>query len=146
VRAKYSDGTDRDVTSLAVFMSNNDVAAKVSEIGVITAAGRGEAFVMARFAAFTVGSQVIVIPKDAPYQFPSDVAANNYVDELVHAKLKNLRITPCGVCDDATFIRRASLDLPGKLPTQEEVQKFADDPSPPKRNHLIESLLQRKEF
>ncbi|HKQ39147.1 MAG TPA: cell surface protein, partial [Verrucomicrobiae bacterium] len=58
VRAKYSDGTDRDVTSLAVFMSNNDVAAKVSETGLITAANRGEAFVMARFAAFTVGSQV----------------------------------------------------------------------------------------
>ncbi|HTD86553.1 MAG TPA: cell surface protein, partial [Candidatus Binatia bacterium] len=92
VRAKYSDGTDRDVTSLAVFMSNNDVAAKVSETGVITAAGRGEAFVMARFAAFTVGSQVIVIPKDVPYRFPADVAANNYVDELVHAKLKKLRI------------------------------------------------------
>jgi len=146
VRAKYSDGTDRDVTSLAVFMSNNDVAAKVSDTGVITAAGRGEAFVMARFAAFTVGSQVIVIPKDAPYQFPSDVAANNYVDELVHAKLKKLRITPSAVCDDATFIRRAYLDLTGTLPTPDEVRKFVDDPSTPKRNHLIESLLQRKEF
>ena len=146
VRAKYSDGTDRDVTSLAVFMSNNDVAAKVSDTGVITAAGRGEAFVMARFAAFTVGSQVIVIPKDAPYQFPSDVAANNYVDELVHAKLKKLRITPSAVCDDATFIRRAHLDLTGTLPTPEQVQKFVDDPSTPKRDHLIESLVQRKEF
>ena len=146
VRAKYSDGTDRDVTSLAVFMSNNDVTAKVSDTGVITAAGRGEAFVMARFAAFTVGMQTIVIPKDAPYQFPSDVAANNYVDELVHTKLKKLRITPSGVCDDATFIRRAYLDLTGALPTPEEVRKFVDDPSTPKRNHLIESLLQRKEF
>jgi len=146
VRAKYSDGTDRDVTSLAVFMSNNDVAAKVSETGVITAAGRGEAFVMARFAAFTVGSQVIVIPKDVPYRFPADVAANNYVDELVHAKLKKLRITPSAVCDDATFIRRAYLDLTGTLPTSDEVRKFADDSSTPKRNHLIDSLLQRKEF
>ena len=146
VRAKYSDGTDRDVTSLAVFMSNNDVAAKVSDEGVITAANRGEAFVMARFDAFTVGSQVIVIPKDEKYQFPKDIAANNYVDELVHAKLKKLRITPSGVCDDTTFIRRAYLDLIGTLPTPEEVQKFVDDPSTPKRNHLIENLLQRKEF
>jgi hypothetical protein len=146
VRARYSDGTDRDVTSLAVFMSNNEVAAKVSGAGVITAAQRGEAFVMARFAAFTVGSQIIVIPKDAPYQFPADVAANNYIDELVHAKLKKLRITPSGICDDATFIRRAYLDLTGTLPTPEEVQRFVEDPSSPKRAHLIENLLQRKEF
>jgi hypothetical protein len=146
VRAKYSDGTDRDVTSLAVFMSNNDVAAKVSESGVVTAAQRGEAFVMARFDALTVGSQVIVIPKDAPYQFPAEAVANNYVDELAHAKLKKLRITPSGICDDATFIRRAYLDLTGTLPTPEEVGKFVDDPSGPKRNHLIENLLQRKEF
>jgi len=146
VRAKYSDGTDRDVTSLAVFMSNNDVAAKVSDTGVVTAAQRGEAFVMARFDAFTVGAQVIVIPKDASYQFPADVAANNYVDELVHTKLKKLRITPSGICDDATFIRRAYLDLTGTLPTPDEVRKFVDDPSTPKRNHLVENLLQRKEF
>ena len=146
VRAKYSDGSDRDVTSLAVFMSNNDVAAKVSDEGVITAANRGEAFVMARFDAFTVGSQVIVIPKDEQYKFPKDIAANNYVDELVHAKLKKLRIMPSGVCDDTTFIRRAYLDLTGTLPTPEEVRKFVDDPSTPKRNHLIEGLLQRKEF
>jgi len=146
VRAKYSDGTDRDVTSLAVFMCNNEVAAKVSDTGVITAAARGEAFVMARFSAFTVGSQVIVIPKDAPYQFPPDVAANNYIDELVHAKLKKLRITPSAVCDDATFLRRAYLDLTGTLPAPDEVKKFVDDPSTPKRTHLIESLLQRKEF
>jgi uncharacterized protein DUF1549/uncharacterized protein DUF1553 len=146
VRAKYSDGTDRDVTSLAVFMSNNDVAAKVSEVGVVTAGQRGEAFVMARFSAFTVGSQIIVIPKDAPYQFPADVAANNYVDELVYAKLKKLRIGPSGICDDATFIRRAYLDLTGTLPTPEEVRRFVEDASTPKRTHLIENLLQRKEF
>src|SRR5262249_34912992 len=46
VRAKYSDGTDRDVTRFAVFVGNNDAAAKVSEDGVVTAAGAGEAFVL----------------------------------------------------------------------------------------------------
>ena len=33
VRAKYSDGTDRDVTSLALFLSNNDNSAKISADG-----------------------------------------------------------------------------------------------------------------
>ena len=45
-RARYSDGSDRDVTSLAVFSSNNELSAKVSDTGVITAGQRGEAFVM----------------------------------------------------------------------------------------------------
>jgi len=38
VRAKYSDGTDRDVTGLAVFLSSNDNAAAVSKEGKVTAA------------------------------------------------------------------------------------------------------------
>ncbi|MGI9242917.1 MAG: c-type cytochrome domain-containing protein, partial [Verrucomicrobiales bacterium] len=60
--AKYSDGTDRDVTSLAVFGSNNSPTASVTADGLVTAAARGEAFVTARFDTFTVGSQIIVIP------------------------------------------------------------------------------------
>src|SRR5206468_10392751 len=62
VRAKYSDGAERDVSTLALFISNNETTAKVSEDGVVTAGQRGEAFVMARFEAFNVGAQVIVIP------------------------------------------------------------------------------------
>ena len=146
VRAKYSDGTDRDVTPLAVFINNNDVAVKVSDAGKVTAAKSGESFIMARFDSFTVGSQVIVVPKDTPYEFPKDAVAQNYIDELVHAKHKKLRITPSGVCDDQTFIRRAYLDITGKLPSPEEVKKFVDDSSGAKRQHLIDDLLGRKEF
>ena len=146
VRAKYSDGSDRDVSTLAVFISNNEPSAKVSEGGVITAGQRGEAFVMARFDTFTVGAQVIVVPKDQPFEFPKDLASNNYIDELVHAKLKKLRIRPSELCDDATFIRRASLDITGSLPTPEELQKFVADPSTAKREHLVETLLNRQEF
>jgi hypothetical protein len=146
VLAKYSDGTDRDVTSLAVFISNNEPAAKVSESGTVTAGQRGESFVMARFDTFTVGSQVIVVPKNAPYKFPEDVAEYNYVDKLVHAKLKKLRITPSGLCDDATFLRRIYLDITGTLPTTEEVQKFLNEPSAGKRDQVVEELLNRKEF
>jgi hypothetical protein len=48
---------------MALFMTNNDVSAKISPEGVVTAGARGEAYVFARFATFTVGSQAIVIPK-----------------------------------------------------------------------------------
>jgi hypothetical protein len=145
VRAKYSDGTDRDVTSLAVFISNNDVSAKVSDDGIVTADQRGEAFVMARFGAFTVGSQVIVLPKGLDYRFP-DVSENNYVDRLVYAKLKKLRLTPSELCDDATFVRRIFLDVTGSLPGPSDVRHFLADDSKDKRARLIDELLQRPEF
>ena len=48
-RAVYADGTDRDVSSLAVFMSSNDNSAPINADGLATAANRGEAFLMMGF-------------------------------------------------------------------------------------------------
>jgi hypothetical protein len=145
-RAKYSDGTARDVTPLAVFLSNNDNSAVVDSAGQIKASKRGEAYVMARFNTFTVGSQVIVVPKGEPYAFPSDIKDNNYIDGLVDAKLKKLRIVPSAVCDDETFLRRAYIDIVGLVPTPEDWQKFMSDSSADKRAKLVDELLGRKEF
>lgn len=145
VRARYSDGTDRDVTSLAAFMSNNDGAVKVSKEGVLTADKRGEAFILARFETFSVGVQALVIPKELDFTFPS-VTANNYIDELVYDKLKKLRIAPSELCDDATFLRRAHLDIIGILPKPEEVDAFQADLSTGKRERVIDELLNRPEF
>ena len=132
VRAKYADGTDRDVTSLAYFMTNNDVSAAVSQEGVVTAGARGEAFIMARFSTYTVGKQFIVLPKGVKFEFPK-IAENNYVDTLVNAKLKKLRIVPSPVCTDEEFLRRVSIDVTGTLPRVEDYRRFMADKSPDKR-------------
>ncbi len=145
VRARYSDGTDRDVTSLAVFFSNNDPVAKVSDDGVVKAGQRGEAYITARFETHTVGAQMLVIPKGLKFNWP-DVPENNYIDELVDAKLKKLRMTPSELCDDATYIRRAYIDIIGGLPTAEEVREFTEQMSAGKRSDLVDKLLDRKEF
>ena len=145
VRAKYSDGSYRDVTHLALFLSNNDNSAKISDNGLVTANERGEAFVMARFATFTVGSQIIVLPKGLKYTWPK-VEEKNYIDTLVHAKLQKLRILPTDVCDDETFLRRVYIDIIGLLPTVEEYHRFVDSKDPAKREKLVDELLNRKEF
>jgi hypothetical protein len=145
VRAKYSDGTDRDVTHLTVFMSNNDNSAKVTPDGVVTADNRGEAFVMARFATFTIGSPFVVLPKGIQFQFPN-VPENNYIDTLVNQKLKDLRIAPSELCTDEAFIRRAYIDIAGVLPTPEEYDRFMKNPATNKRDTLVDELLGRKEF
>src|SRR5262249_8385851 len=143
VRASYSDGTERDVTKLAVFISNNEVSAKVGEDGLVTAGQRGEAFIQARFAEYNIGAQVIVIPKNLPYAWPNNLSAANYIDEKVYAKLRKLRLAPSETCDDATFIRRVSIDLTGQLPTSDEVERFCAEQNSAKREALIDQLLAR---
>ena len=145
VRAKYSDGTDRDVTSLAYFLSNNDNSAPIEQNGVVTAAKRGEAFIMARFETHTVGTHFIVLPKGLQFQW-KEIAANNYVDELIYDKFKKLRILPSELCTDEEFLRRVSLDVVGVLPTVEEYHNFMNDTDPNKREKLVDELLGRKEF
>lgn len=145
VRATYSDGSDRDVTHLALFLTNNENSAAISPSGVVTAGARGEAFVMARFSTFTVGSQYIVLPKGLQYQETAPEPVN-YIDEFVASKLKKLRIHPSGLCSDEEFLRRISIDLIGLLPSREEFATFMADTDPKKREKKIDELLGRKEF
>lgn len=144
-RAKYSDGTDRDVTSLALYLSNNDTSAAISPDGIITAGARGEAFVMARFSTFTVGSHFVVLPKGLVYEDKPKPQVN-YIDELVNLKLKKLRIDPSGRASDEAFLRRVYVDLVGLVPTEEEYLRFMSSTEPDKRDKLIDELLGRKEF
>ncbi|WP_337173205.1 DUF1549 domain-containing protein [Paludisphaera sp.] len=145
VVARYSDGTDRDVTGLALFQSNNETSAAVSQDGLVVAGDRGEAFVMARYDVHTVGSQFIVLPKGLEFTYP-DESTGNYIDELVAAKLQKLRIAPSEVCDDATYARRVFLDVVGLTPTVEELEAFTASDDPDKRGKLVDELLKRKEF
>ena len=145
VRAKYADGTDRDVTSLAVFITNNDNSATVSQDGVVTAKNRGEAFVTARFETHTVGSQFIVLPKGLAFTWVNP-PVNNYVDEAIDHKLLRLRINPSDLCTDEEFLRRVHLDICGTLPGSDEYRSFVQSNDPAKREHLVDSLLERKEF
>jgi hypothetical protein len=145
LRAKYSDGTDRDVTGLAVFLTNNETSAAINPDGLVTAGQRGEAFVMARFETYTGGSQVLVLPKGLKFEYPADPEAN-YIDTLVAAKLKKLRIAPSGICSDEIFCRRAYLDIVGLLPSVDEYNHFMASTSPNKRAQLVDELLSRKEF
>lgn len=142
--AHYSDGTCRDVVDLAAFTTNNDRTAAVDPIGVIKSGVRGEAFVMARFDTHTVGTQILGLPANLAYQ-PTPITGN-YIDQLVGKKLEKLRLTPSQLCTDEEFLRRATIDIAGLLPTESEYLAFIGDTTPDKRQRKIEELLARKEF
>src|SRR5579871_4133246 len=50
-------------------------------------------------------------------------------------------VTPVARADDGEFLRRASLDLVGRIPTAAEARDFLDDPDPGKRAALVNRLL-----
>jgi len=147
--ARFSDGTDRDVTDLVWYGSSNEPSAKVSPSGVVAPGSRGEAFIMARYDTITTGTPLIVVPKDLAFTFPKSdgpPGSASWIDDLVDAKLASLRIAPSGICDDETFLRRVTLDLVGLVPTPEERAAFIADTSPDKRGRVVDQLMARKEF
>ena len=144
VVAKYTDGSSRVVNELALYLTNNKTTADISDAGLVTPGKRGDTFVFARFAKFTTGAEIIVL-RPGKFKWPK-IAANNYIDDLVYAKLKNLRIVPSALSSDEEFLRRASLDLVGLPPTPEEYDRFQKDHDKDKRAKLIDSLMARDEF
>ena len=82
----------------------------------------------------------------APYESRAPLVPRGRIDELVFGKLQELGIQPANLCSDAVFVRRAYLDAIGTLPTAKEAAAFLQDPSPDKRQSLVEELLAREEF
>ena len=144
VRVTYSDGTNRDVTNLTTYISSDSAVGFVNEKGILENKNPGEAHIMARFGTLTALTRVISLPENAP--MVSGLKKNNYIDELVNLKLEKLRIQPSELCSDEVFIRRAFLDIVGKLPDEEDYHKFILDKSEGKRDRLVDELLQKPEF
>lgn len=137
--ATFSDGSRRDVTPFALFESNSEAMAAVSPEGLVTIQDiPGRVAIMLRYqdkaAIFTAA-----VPLGAPME--NLPPSNNFVDDLVFANLTEIGIPPSPVCDDATFIRRVTLDITGRMPTAEETEAFLASDAPDKRNQLIDRLL-----
>ena len=148
VTAKYSDSTERDVTRLTAFQSNEAPVAAVDENGVVTAGQiTGDAAIMARFMGqIAVCDVLIPRTEKVDAEIYAQLPRNNFIDDLVWKKLQRLNITPSNGCDDHTFLRRATTDICGRIPTVDEVTSFLSDESADKRIRLIDSLLQEPEF
>lgn len=142
--ARYSDGSVRDVTGVALFESNDKSLADTSESGLVKVFDLpGKVSVMVRYqgrvavfnAAIPLGAPVSTLPP-----------AKNFIDTAVFANLKELGIPPSPVCDDTTFLRRVTLDIAGRLPTEAEAKAFLADKTPDKRDKWIDELLRGPDY
>ncbi len=144
VTAHYSDGSWQDVTALVQYDSGAKEMATVTPAGLVrTAQQPGDAAVMIRYMEMA-GVFRATIPLGAPLgTFPPE---HNFVDQHVFAKLRTLGLPPADLCDDATFLRRATVDITGRLPKPAEAAAFAQDTSPEKRGSLVDRLLASPDY
>jgi hypothetical protein len=143
VIATYADGSTCDVTDLTAFSSNEPVIAAVNGKGIITAGPiPGEAAIMARYLGQITTARVL-IPREEPVpaEFYAALPRQNEIDDRVWDKLQLLRLKPSPPADEATFLRRAYLDIIGRLPNGEEARSFLADTNPNKRRVLVDQLL-----
>jgi hypothetical protein len=133
VTAHYSDNSTRDVTRLALMASNDDAIADPD--GTVKASG--ETSIMVRY-----GGQVAAVTAGRPFGPKIEVSGRrNLLDDPINEKLSRYGLAPVDACDDATFLRRVTLDALGTIPSPEDVAAFQGD-----RDRLVEALLDRPEF
>lgn len=139
VVAHFSDGNSRDVTRHALFEANDKNLAEADEGGLVKISDiPGNAAVMVRYLGM-VATYCASVPLGAPVtEVPKP---HNFVDDLVFANLKTLGIPPSALCDDATYLRRVSVDVAGHQPTVAETRAFLANTAADKRSQLVESLL-----
>lgn len=129
---------------MALYESNDRAIAEVNDRGLLKVQDiSGNVAVMVRYqgnVAVYSGS----VPLGAPVE--NLPAARNFVDEYVFSNLKVLGIPPSGVCDDTTFLRRVTLDIAGRLPTEAEAAAFMASKEPDKRDKLIDILLRSPDY
>jgi hypothetical protein len=64
------------------------------------------------------------------------------IDHHVNAGLAAAKVEPAARAEDAEFVRRAYLDLAGRIPAVAEVRAFLDDRAPDKRERVVGRLLE----
>ncbi|MDB5387974.1 MAG: S-layer protein [Planctomycetaceae bacterium] len=156
VVAFFSNGTSRDVTRQTVYQSNETAIATIDADGLVkTDSHHGLVAVMARF-----GEQIATFHAAVPFVADEQKLAEVQrqldqlerkigeapVDRLMLRQWRSMGIVPSEPADDATFVRRVTIDICGTLPTSEEVQSYLTDTHTDKRAKLIDRLLERPEY
>jgi hypothetical protein len=69
-----------------------------------------------------------------------------YINQALEKSWKENKIVPADRCADYEFIRRASLDIIGRIAKLEEISEFMKDPLERRRSRLIERLLHSADY
>ena len=79
-------------------------------------------------------------------QSPETPEMTRWIDSKFEQHFESEKLRSTGVVDDATFLRRISLDLSGRIPTVAALRDFGEDPNPHKRLNVINRLLESDRY
>ena len=144
VKAKFSNGEEKDVSQWAVYESAN-LGAEVSAGGELEFSQPGETTVFVRYMGGRASMRAALIKANDNYKWKGP-SSKNEIDHYVFSKLKLFNQNPSAVSDDLTFLRRVSLDVTGSLPSSDTARSFLSDKRKDKRSILIEELLKSEEY
>jgi hypothetical protein len=86
-------------------------------------------------------------PEPAKAAAPREAAPiTQRIDAEIQKKLDEAKVSVSPLADDAEFLRRAYLDLTGKIPPAAKVAAFLDSKEPDKRARLIDELLESSDY
>ncbi len=91
-------------------------------------------------------SYATIVRPDVPVVNTFADKVYNPIDAFVLARLEAEGISPSGIADKRTLLRRLSLDLTGLPPTPAELESFLDDTSADAYERQVERLLSSKHF
>ena len=145
VVATFADGSRRDVTRLTNLSSSEPLIAEVGLTGHVEFKRPGEVAILARYLETMVAVRFTYLEPRPGFVWSKPPEAN-FIDTLTFAKLRTMTIQPSALSGDSDFVRRATLDAVGRLPTADETRAFLADPAPDRRAKLVERLLTLPEF
>jgi mono/diheme cytochrome c family protein len=96
--------------------------------------------------ASTSGAKLSPLFRKSTWQPAKGQSVPQAVDALIEKRWRELKVKPSERCDDRSFARRVWLDVAGRIPTPEELEKFLADKSPDKRAALVNQLLASQDY
>lgn len=84
--------------------------------------------------------------RTAAWSPPKGMSAVQAIDFQIEKKWRELKVKPSERCDDRTFARRVYLDIAGRIPMPDELDRFLNDKRRNKRAALIDTLLESPEY
>ena len=164
-QATFDDGTQENVTNWTVFDPDDESAVKVDpESCEVTVLRTGRHLLIARYLNRVTPVEILVpfssgesttpladvssskLADDSDRGSSGNLPSDQIIDSWVDQRIQVLGLQKSPPCDDATFLRRCSLDLVGRLPTEVESQDYFKQPFSERRGWLIDSLLGSESF
>ena len=144
--AHFTGGAEVNVTQWTVFTPEDTAAVTIDpQTATARLLRRGRHIVVARYLDQVVPVEIIVPLSDTAIDL-ADAPRHNFIDDEIVQLLSTLRIPLSPQADNPVFLRRATLDLTGRLPTVDAVGQFENASGRKQRTQLIDRLLSSPEF